>query len=113
MKKHFLTPIFILLDKLNVWDERVEQVQMEVDRNPDIYPLCHRRYREYREARHAFEDAHPEIRNELDSVISLYGSYMTDIAIEAYKQGAVDLNSFLRILESRSKSSVGETEDDT
>lgn len=113
MKKRYLTSIFTLMDELNVWDERVEQVQMEIDRNPEIYPLCHRRRREYCDARHAFEDAHPEIRNELDSVISLYGSYMADVAVEAYKQGAVDLNSFLRMLESRSKSSACEMEDET
>lgn len=112
MKKHFLMPIFALLDELNVWDERVEQVQMELDRNPEIYSRCNRRRREYRDARHAFEDAHPDVRNELDSIISLYGSYMTEVAVEAYKQGAVDLNSFLRILESRSSTTVGKKEDE-
>lgn len=103
MKKHFLTPLPSLLNALDVWDERVEQVQMEVDYNPRVYPVCNRRRREYREARIAFEDAHPELRNELDSVISLCLNYMTDVAIETYKQGAADLYYLLHQLEARGK----------
>lgn len=113
MKKRFLTHILTLLDSLNVWDERVEQIHMEVDHNPETYPLCCRRRREYREARRAFEDAHPEVRNDLDSVLSLYGSYLTDIAVEAYKQGAADLYSLLRQLEAKGNPSMAKTEDDT
>lgn len=103
MKKHFLTPLPSLLNALDVWGERVEQVQMEVDHNPGVYPVCNRRRREYREARKAFEDAHPELRNELDSVISLCLNYMTDVAIETYKQGAADLYCLLRRLETKGK----------
>lgn len=112
MKKRFLMPLLILFDKLNVWDERVEQIHMEVEHNPKIYPLCARRRREYREARHAFEDAHPEVRNDLDSVLSLYGSYLSDIAAEAYKQGAADLYNLLRQLEAKGNPPITETEDD-
>ena len=101
MKKHFLTPLPSLLKALDVWDERVEQIQMEVDNNPCTYPVCNRRRREYREARKAFEDAHPELRNELDSVLSLCLNYMTDVAVETYKQGAADLYYMLRLLEAR------------
>ena len=101
MKRHFLTPILVLLDEMNVWDERVEQIQMEVDNNPCTYPVCNRRRREYREARKAFEDAHPELRNELDSVLSLCLNYMTAVAVESYKQGAADLYYMLRLLEAR------------
>lgn len=112
MRKRYLTPILTLLDSLNVWDERVEQIHMEVDHNPETYPLCCRRRRDYREARHAFEDDHPEARNDLDSVLSLYGSYLTDIAVEAYKQGAADLYNLLRQLEAKGNLPMTETEDD-
>lgn len=112
MKRHFLTPILVLLDEMNVWDERVEQIQMEADRNPEKYPRCSRRRREYREARTAFEKAHPDLCNALDSILSLFGSYMTEISVETYKQGGADLYSLLRQLESMGSPSVAEAESD-
>lgn len=77
MKKHYLTSIFTLLDELNVWDERVEQVQMEIDHNPEIYPLCHRRFREYRDTRRTFENSHPTAATSLTLYLFMAAIWLT------------------------------------
>lgn len=85
---HFITDICEHLT--TCVNERVEQVILEVERNPEDYPEHASLDSDYREARPAFEENWPEARMALDQLISLVNMRHFTLVREAYKQGARD-----------------------
>lgn len=79
-------------------DERVTQIQLELEHNPRRSSRHAVALREYQQARSGFEAAHPELKSELDDVLSAYCQVQDRLACAAYKQGAADCARLLRFL---------------
>lgn len=93
MQELFLTDLFELLRP--VIDDRVEQIQLEVERNPGLYPEHNLHFNEYRQHREAFEQRHRELAEELDTLITDVDIRYADIGCEIYRQGAHDCAALL------------------
>ncbi len=94
--KHFIKDICEHLG--SCVNERLDQVILEVERNPENYPEHASLDSDYKDARIAFEKKWPEARMELDKLISFVNMRHFILTREAYKQGARDCGELLRRL---------------
>ena len=109
--KHYLMPLdqFLALD--DVWGNRFEQIQMEVEHNLDQYPYYRKHYEEYHSFLDSLENSSPAIEEAVSKLIALSHTYFSDLALEAYKQGATDLFQYIHDLQCRSHLAISDQED--
>ena len=100
-KKSFLTDLSQLLNPF--LDSRIEQVLLEVERNPGEYPEHAEHYHAYRETRDEFEQDYPSLENRIDELVSTIDIRYSDMMREVYRQGAYDCVELLSRLSGRKK----------
>ena len=96
MEQHFIDP---LPDFLRPFlESRVHQVQLEVERFPQLHPHYAQFHEEYKRLRTQFEAAHSECKMELGDLLTTMDTLAWELGIEAYKQGAADCAKLLNFL---------------
>ena len=80
-------PLFTLHASVN---ERIDELQTTIEKNPAGYEDYVAILNRYRQARIAFENDFPQTKFRLDDLISLLIAHYDDVAIEAYLQGVID-----------------------
>lgn len=88
MKNQFITPLNQILESF--WQERFEQVQLQIERNFDEYPRQHQNFRLYHEAIDHLKERHPDVAYDVEQLVSAMHLYYSDLAVEAYRQGGKD-----------------------
>lgn len=94
MKKISVPPILQTLDTF--WEDRFEQVQLAVEGNFNELPTYREHYKLYHDAIDEINAAHPDIHCLLEELTTAMHLYYSDLAMEAYKQGAKDWMQLLR-----------------
>lgn len=88
MDRKYVTPLREVLEP--AWRARFEQVQLEVERNFSRYPQYHEHFDMYHDCIDVLHNAHPDMKESIERLVSAMHLYYSDLALEAYKQGAKD-----------------------
>lgn len=88
MKKKFIKPLEEVLETF--WQERFEQVQLQIEHDFDHHPVCKQHYDLYHDAINELKTAYPDAADRIEHLVSALHLYYSDLAMEAYRQGAKD-----------------------
>lgn len=88
MEKHFVTPLEQVL--LPFWQARFEQVQLEVEHNLAEFPLHQGHFALYHDEIKKLKENVPTAADDIERLVAALHMYYSDLAMEAYKQGAKD-----------------------
>lgn len=84
----YIVPLEQLL--LPFVQQRFEQVQLEVEHNFEDYPTYKQHYDLYHDKISHLKAANPESSDEIEHLVNALHLYYSDLANEAYRQGAKD-----------------------
>lgn len=88
MKNRFITPLEQAL--VSFWQARFEQVQLQIERNFSDYPEYHKDFNRYHDALDHLKETNPDISYDVEQLVAAMHLYYSDLALEAYRQGAKD-----------------------
>lgn len=88
MKKRIITPLNQALESF--WQTRFEQVQLQAERNFSDYPQYREHFTLYHDAIDHIKEFRPDMAADVEELVSVLHLYYSDLAMEAYRQGAKD-----------------------